>query len=65
MVRSIDHRSMESAMLRTLILLVAIGLSGCIVEPYRHHDHGGYGHGYGHDYGGGYGGYHGDGRGPY
>jgi hypothetical protein len=52
---------MEHSMLRALILLVAIGLSGCIVEPYHH---GGY-HGGGYGSGGGYGGYHGDGRGYY
>jgi hypothetical protein len=54
--------AMERSMLRAFIILVAIGLSGCIVEPYHH---GGYhGGGYGHDYWhGGYGGYHGDGRG--
>jgi hypothetical protein len=63
---------MERSMLRALIILVAIGLSGCVVEPYHHGRHGGYGHwnggyggygGYGGGYGGYGGGYHGDGHG--
>ena len=52
-------------MVRALILLVAIGLAGCVVEPYHHGGYRGQGYGYyqgGHGYGGygggyGYGGY--------